>query len=207
MLEIPSQRSLHCLTAVVIAAGLGITVSAGAGDAPLPPGYTTARVGNVDDFDDLAGAWTTQQQRLKERGTGGDEWETFPATLCMTEYLDGKANVDEVWFPTQGRAGLTVRTFDTDKRQWSVYWVSGATGVMSAPVVGGFSGRHGEFYGEDIDNGRPVKVRFIFEKLDRDHARWEQAFSYDNRSWETNWRVDFERAEGAEVCVLGRPKR
>ncbi|HZD53094.1 MAG TPA: hypothetical protein VE175_08605, partial [Woeseiaceae bacterium] len=120
---------------------------------------------------------------------------------------DGKATVDELYFPTKGWAGLTVRTFDVEKHQWSIYWVSSATGVMDTPVVGGFHGKHGEFYGEDSDNGRPVKVRFIWHKLDRNHARWEQAFSYDNRTWETNWTADFVRADPAAVCDAGRPKR
>jgi hypothetical protein len=68
-------------------------------------------------------------------------------------------------------------------------------------------GKHGEFYGEDSDDGRPVKVRFIWDKMDRNHARWEQAFSYDNRTWETNWTADFVRADAAAVCNAGRPKR
>ena len=62
-------------------------------------------------------------------------------------------------------------------------------------------------YGEDRDNGRPVKVRYTWTKVDRDHARWEQAFSYDDRSWETNWRADFVRADPAKTCEAGRPKR
>jgi hypothetical protein len=43
--------------------------------------------------------------------------------------------------------------------------------------------------------------------LDRNHARWEQAFSYDNRTWETNWTAEFVRADPAAVCDDGRPKR
>ena len=65
----------------------------------------------------------------------------------------------------------------------------------------------GAFYGEDQDNGRPVKVRYTWDKLDRDHAHWEQAFSYDNRTWETNWTADFVRADPAAICEAGRPKR
>jgi hypothetical protein len=61
-------------------------------------------------------------------------------------------------FPTKGWSGLTLRTFDVEKRQWLIYWVSSATGRLEAPVVGGFDGDHGEFYGEDVEGGRPVKV-------------------------------------------------
>ena len=125
----------------------------------------------------------------------------------MTPYLEGVATVDEIFFPTKGWAGLTLRTFDSEKRQWSVYWVNSTTGKLDPPVVGGFAGDRGEFYGEDKDAGRPVKVRYAWTKLDQDHARWEQAFSYDGRTWEINWTADFERADPATNCVAGRPKR
>ena len=78
---------------------------------------------------------------------------------------------------------------------------------MDTPVVGGFDGVRGEFYGEEEDNGRPVKLRYLWNKRDRDHTRWEQAFSYDNRTWATNWTADFVRADTARVCEAGRPKR
>ena len=176
-------------------------------DVAFPPGYTTNGTGEMHDFDYFAGGWTTHQRRLKARGVGSNDWEEFPATLCMSLYLDGMATVDELYFPTKGWAGLTLRTFDKEKRQWSIYWVSSATGKLDVPVVGGFAGSHGEFFGEDQDNGRPVRVRYMWNKIDRDNARWEQAFSYDNRTWETNWTADFVRADAAKICEGGRPKR
>jgi len=174
----------------------------------VPPGYSTKRTGGVHDFDYFAGAWTTHQHRLKARGVGSTEWEDFPATLCMTLYLGGMATVDELYMPTKDLAGLTLRTFDSAKRQWSIYWVSSVTGKLDpVPVVGGFEGKHGKFYAVDEDSGRPIKVRFTWNKIDQDHARWEQAFSYDNRTWETNWTADFERADPARTCENGRPRR
>jgi hypothetical protein len=115
--------------------------------------------------------------------------------------------VDEIVFPTKGWAGLTLRAYDLEKRQWSIYWVSSKTGRLEPPVVGGFERERGEFYGEDRDGDRPVKVRYSWVKQDRDHARWEQAFSYDDRTWETNWTADFTRADAAKTCAAGRPKR
>jgi hypothetical protein len=200
------MRMLITTCASLSVLGAASPIEAAASDA-LPPGYTTSRTGDVHDFDYFAGAWTTTQRRLKARGVGSTEWEEFPATLCMSLYLGGMATVDELYFPTKGWAGLTLRTFDLEKRQWSIYWVSSTTGRLDVPVVGGFEGDHGEFYGEDRDNGCPVKVRYTWTKIDRDHARWEQAFSHDDRSWETNWRADFVRAEPAKTCEAGRPKR
>jgi hypothetical protein len=173
-----------------------------------PPGFTMARTGTVHDFDYFVGAWTTRQHKLKARGAGSTDWEDFPGTLCMTEYLGGAATVDELYFPTKGTAGLTLRTFDPARRQWSIYWVNSTTGRLDpVPTVGGFSGDRGEFYAVDQDNGRPIKVRFLWHKIDRDHARWEQAFSYDERTWETNWTADFTRADPAAACDSGRPRR
>jgi hypothetical protein len=189
--------------AVAVLVGLSALVPAQGADAPSPPGYTLGRTGGAHDFDYFEGAWTTTQRRLKTRGVGSTEWEEFPATLCMALHLEGIATVDEIWFPTKKWAGLTLRAFDLEKRQWSVYWISSERGKLESPVLGGFAGPRGEFYGEDQDDGRPVKVRYTWQKVDNDHAHWEQAFSYDNRSWETNWTAEFVRADAAKACKRG----
>jgi hypothetical protein len=202
---------LRGLLAALLALPAGLLVGdleAAAGEPEVPPGYSTTRTGTVHDFDYFAGGWTTHQRRLKARGVGSSAWEEFPATLCMTLYLDGAATVDELYMPSKRVAGLTLRTFDSGKHQWSIYWVSSVTGRLDpVPVVGGFDGAHGEFYAADEEDGRAIKVRYIWNKVDRDHARWEQAFSYDNRTWETNWTADFVRADTASTCEQGRPKR
>jgi hypothetical protein len=162
--------------------------------APAPPGYTLGLTGDVHDFDFFAGTWRSTQRRLKARNAGSHDWDEFPGDLVNTQHLGGVANVDEVVFPTKGWAGLALRTFDVAKRQWSIYWVNGKRGVLDLPpVVGGFKGDRGEFYGEDTDDGRPIKVRFLWIKRGPDKAHWEQAFSYDGSSWETNWINEFER--------------
>lgn len=198
------MASVSCALCAIL---MGATTSASDGGG-VPPGFSTTLTGSAHDFDYFVGGWTTQQRRLKARGVGSKEWEEFPATLCMALYLDGIATVDELYMPRSRRAGLTLRTFDLEKHQWSIYWVSSATGKLDPiPVVGGFRGNRGEFYAADEENGRPIKVRFIWTKLDHDHARWEQAFAYDNQTWETNWTADFLRADPATTCVNNRPKR
>lgn len=196
-----------CLTSLC-AALAAAAAHARAKSLAVPPGYSMSRTGTVHDFEYFAGAWNTVQHRLRTGSDGSKTWEAFPATLCMEPYLGGLVTVDEMYMPTKGRAGVTVRTFDVQKRQWSVYWISSTDGVLGVPgVVGGFHGKHGEFYGDDVDNGHPIRVRFTWDELDHDHARWQQAFSYDNRTWETNWIGDFVRADPAKVCENNRPKR
>jgi hypothetical protein len=169
-------------------------------------GYSLEGTGDLHDFDTFAGAWSFQNWRLKQRGVGSTEWDEFPATSCTTLYLGGGANVDEVVFPTKGWSGLTVRTFHKEKRQWSIYWVNSRDGAMYPPVVGGFAGDTGDFFGPDTDDGRPVLVRFHWTRFSPDHLKWEQSFSYDGRSWETNWINELQRVDEATTCDHGRPR-
>jgi len=162
--------------------------------ADHPDTYTLARTGDVHDFDFLAGTWVVRNRRLRARGVHSVEWDEFPGASTARLHLGGVANVDEIRFPTRGTAGLTVRCFDLAKRQWSIYWISSTHGTLLPPVHGGFTGDRGELYGEDTEDGRPVKVRFVWTRLSPDRARWEQAFSTDGRDWEVNWVMDFTRA-------------
>jgi hypothetical protein len=83
--------------------------------------------------------------------------------------------------------------------------VNSRTGQMFPPVVGGFTGDKGAFYGEDTDDGRPVLVRFSWTKLPPNGAHWEQAFSTDGGvTWETNWMSDLTRLDPSK-CATGRP--
>lgn len=174
---------------------------------PDPPGYTLGRTGDLHDFDFIAGGWTVQNQRLVTRGVGSQQWDAFPAVDCGQVLLGSVVNVDELHFPTKGWAGVTVRNFDAAKRQWSIYWISSRDGKLYPPVYGGFAGDRGEFYGTDDDDGKPVKVRFVWTKDGPDRATWEQAFSYDGKTWEANWRNQFTRADPAATCDAGRPRR
>jgi len=60
-------------------------------------------------------------------------------------------------------------------------------------VCGGFEGNVGIFEGLDSDEGSPMFVRCTWTVADADHARWQQAFTRDERHWETNWIMDFTR--------------
>ena len=130
-----------------------------------------------------------------------------PANVhCATQYLNGAVTVEESYSPAKTVSGLFVYAFDFEKHQWSLYWVDPKSGKFDSPLVGGFARERGEFYGEDVENGRHIKVRYSWTKHDRDHARWEQAYSFDNKTWETNWTSDFTRVDPASYCVSkGQP--
>ena len=159
-----------------------------------PYQYTTERTGDLHDFDFIAGKWTLANRRLKARGVGSAEWDEFPSTSVGEVLMGGVVNVDENEFPTKGWSGVTVRHFEIEKRQWKIYWINNRDGKMQEPVVGGFQGDIGLFFGEDVDDGRPVKVVYKWTKAGPNAARWEQAFSYDGgKTWETNWTMELTR--------------
>ena len=146
------------------------------------------------DFDFLAGSWEVLNRRLKVRHAGSRDWDEFRGRASMRPILGGLGNVDEISFPTKGWSGVTLRLFNPQTGQWSIYWVNSRDGVMLPPVVGSFRNGVGEFFGDDVDDGKPVRVRYLWSRITKDSARWEQAFSLDGgRTWETNWVMDLLR--------------
>jgi len=150
--------------------------------------------GSIHDFDFLVGDWEVQNRRLVIRNAGSDEWDEFPARLHVEQWLEGGVNIDEITFTTKGFSGLTLRSFDRAAQRWSIYWINSTRGVVDPPVHGGFDGDHGSFFGDDLDDGLPVRVAFSWRNLGGNDARWEQSFSYDDgETWETNWVMTFHR--------------
>src|SRR6266511_122743 len=148
----------------------------------------------MNDFDFLVGEWTITNRRLRERLVGSDDCEEFASTSVVHNLFDGAANVDEITFPSKGFKGLTLRLFDPEREEWSLYWANSQTGVLFPPVVGRFEGGRGEFYGDDVENRTPVRVRYIWSEITPTWARWEQAFSTDQgKTWETNWIMELTR--------------
>ncbi len=148
------------------------------------------------DFDFLMGRWLVHSRRLKTRLQGCTEWEEFEATSQARPLLSGLGNEDELrtdWRP--GFVGMAVRLYHPPTARWAIYWADNQHAAFEPPVFGGFTGDIGVFEGDDTFEGKPIRVRFTWTRLDADHARWEQAFSADaGRTWETNWTMDFTRA-------------
>jgi hypothetical protein len=151
--------------------------------------------GTIHDFDFFVGNWESTNRRLRKRWVGSDDWETFPCTIRCESRMGGVVNIDEGVFPTKGWSGMTLRLFNLKTHQWSLYWINSSTGELFPPVVGGFSGDRGEFWGDDTDEGRPIKVVFRWTRLGPDAARWEQSFSLDGKEWEKNWIIEHRRVK------------
>ncbi|MFK3647527.1 hypothetical protein ACI2IY_03690 [Lysobacter enzymogenes] len=175
-------------------AGAATARAATAGAAKTLPGTDIVLpTGDVHDFNFFVGDWTFRNRRLKQRWVGSRDWDEFPASLRCESRMGGVVNLDEGVFPTKGWQGMTVRVFNLAEKRWYLYWINSSTGELFPPVAGGFDGDRGEFYGDDTDEGRAIKVRFRWTRMDADHARWEQAFSLDGKAWETNWTMEHTR--------------
>lgn len=154
------------------------------------------------DFDFLVGDWLVENQRLKQRFSGSTEWETFSARQTNRPLPAGIGNYDDFiapdWKPDF--VGMSLRVFNPVSGLWSIYWLDNHTGGLNAqgqlnpPVVGKFTGNTGIFTGDDVIDGRPVRVRFTWQKINANQAHWEQAMSTDQgRSWEINWKMTLTR--------------
>lgn len=146
-------------------------------------------------FDFFVGTWASRQRRLRKVLVGSDDWYEFTGVTRCWSVLDGVGNVDEVSFPELGSGGLTVRLYDKDRDEWSLYWANARTGLALPPVVGRFGddGR-GVFTSEEIYEGTPITVRYLWTDITPASCRWEQAFSTDQgTTWETNWIAEFSR--------------
>jgi hypothetical protein len=148
----------------------------------------------LGDFDFLIGSWKVANRRLKQRLVGSTDWEEFTAESVAWSLLDGAANIDQFTFP-DGTSALTLRLYQPDREQWSLSWATSAEGSLFPPVVGAFSDGEGVFYGDDVQDGIPVRVRYIWSEITPASAHWEQAFSADQeQTWETNWIMELVRS-------------
>ncbi|MDJ0345865.1 hypothetical protein QMK19_16110 [Streptomyces sp. H10-C2] len=148
----------------------------------------------MDNFDFLTGTWDVANRWLTDFLDETSPWEEFPAVSHASRHFDGGASFDEIDFATKGFSGLTLRLYDPELKQWSLYWSSKRTGTLFPPVIGRFADGRGEFYGDDTHADKEVRVRFIWSDIADERVRWEQAFSLDGgTTWVTNWIMDFTR--------------
>src|ERR1700740_1464368 len=142
------------------------------------------------DFDFLVGSWKFHLKRLKQRLVGSTEWVEFDGTTVCRKVLDGRGEVEEmnVVNPEKGIhiQGLALRLYNPQSHQWSIYWANAADGVLEPnPMVGQFSNGRGEFYNQQVYEGKTIYARFIWTDTNTSSPHFEQAFSTDGgKTWE-----------------------
>ena len=148
------------------------------------------------DFDFEIGTWKIHLKRLDRRLVGSTNWVEFDGTSVTRKVWDGRANLEE--FETDSPEGghiegLTLRLYDSQTHQWSLYWATSKSGAMGAPTIGEFKNGRGEFFDTEPSgpNGRSILVRFVWSDITPNSAHFEQSFSDDGgKTWEVNWITD-----------------
>ncbi|MEJ0037468.1 MAG: DUF1579 domain-containing protein [Gammaproteobacteria bacterium] len=189
------------LVSLVGIAVVAICASFTANAAQDAPEQTAAsNLTGLHDFDFLFGEWRVHSRRLKQRLTGGNDWEEFEGSIVSRKHMDGWANVDDTVFhaPQGIYRGVAPRAYDPKTGQWAIWWIDGRNpfGDVDPPVKGRFVKGVGTFYADDTLRGKRIRVRFTWSHITRTSARWEQAFSPDDgKTWEVNWEQRLERVK------------
>ncbi len=116
------------------------------------------------DFDFLLGTWKVHHRTLKKRLNGSTDWTEFEGDMVSRKILNGIGNIDEnlIHGSTGVVQAIALRLFNPQSREWSIYWSTDQTGKMDVPVIGGFQNGRGEFYSQEIFEGRHIYSRFIW---------------------------------------------
>jgi hypothetical protein len=156
---------------------------------------TSARPAAVErdgqhDFDFNIGTWKTHLRRLEKPLSGSTTWLGYEGITVVRKVWGGRANLAEL--EADGPAGhlqvLSLRLYNPQARQWSLNSASSRGGTLSVPTVGEFRDGRGEFYDQEVFNGRMILVRNIWSSITADSCRFEQSFSDDGgKTWEVNW--------------------
>jgi len=142
------------------------------------------------DFDFEMGTWKTHLKRLLRPLTGSTTWVEYEGTTVVRPIWNGRANLVEL--VVDGPAGhieaLSLRLYNPESRQWSLNFSSVGSGSLSQPTIGEFKNGRGEFFDQEMFNGRAILVRFVISDITPTSCHFEQSFSDDGgKTWEVNW--------------------
>ncbi|MFY9805483.1 MAG: hypothetical protein WA211_01295 [Candidatus Acidiferrales bacterium] len=178
-------------------------VSDAADNAPAPQNseaaaktsaqLTAAERDGQHGFDPLIGNWKYHLKRRLHPLTGSTTWVDLEGTGACYKVWDGRAQLDtiEVDGSTGHIEGLTLRLYNPQSHQWSLYWANSKIGILDPPQVGEFKEGHGDFYTQDTINGKVILIRYDWTNLTTSTPHFEQAFSDDGgKNWEVNWITD-----------------
>jgi hypothetical protein len=180
------------LKAAISFAALLWTLSAPAAAAAAP------RDGS-HDFDFLIGNWKAHVRVLPDRLNGSTAWVEYDGISNHKKILDSNANLEEFNVYSKQlkkrNKAQTLRLYNPATHQWSIYLFDIDEGTLNLPpVIGGFTGKRGEFYNQDTYKGRAIYVRYVWLDLSPTSSRMEQSYSADGgKTWEVNWICELSR--------------
>src|SRR5215467_7248983 len=104
------------------------------------PSPSPARDG-AHDFDFLIGNWTAHVRRLPDRLVGSNNWIEYNGISNHKKLLDTNANFEEFEVDNPAKQlhikGQTLRMYNPESRQWSIYLLDLDKGTLGLPPVVG----------------------------------------------------------------------
>jgi len=177
----------------------GVSASQQQPVASSAPAHVAPPRDGAHDFDFLIGNWKAHVRRLPDRLVGSTTWIEYDGISNHKKVLDSNANFEECEVDNPEKhlhiKAQTLRLYNPDSHQWSIYLVDVDKGTLDLPpVVGQFTGTRGEFYDQEQYKGRAILVRYMWLNISPKSARMEQSFSPDGgKAWETNWICELTR--------------
>jgi hypothetical protein len=188
---------------VLTALGGGLTL---AGAPALARAQATGR---ERDWAWLVGDWDVSHRRLRRRLAGDAHWDAFGGRSAVWLTMGGLGTIDDNLLDLPGGVyrATGIRAFDPVAGKWLIWWLDGRNPTrIDPPVYGTFDGDEGVFLGEDVFEGRPIRVRFRWHEIHGPRPHWDQAFSPDGgATWEINWTNAFTRVAPAPAPLPVTP--
>ena len=188
-------RTLKFLITLVLVALFSVALQA---QTTSDPANLPQRDGS-HDFDFLIGDWKAHVRRLPDRLNNSNAWDEYEGISNHHKLLDSNANFEQFEVTSTDKKlhikAQTLRLYNPATRQWSIYLVDLDNGTLDTPpVVGGFTGKRGEFFHQETLKGRTILVRYVWLDLSPTSARMEQSYSPDGgKTWEVNWICELSR--------------
>jgi len=148
------------------------------------------------DFSFQDGHWTVHHRKLRKRLAASNDWYEFTGTTTAGPLMAGMAGYEDNLLddPSGPYRAEGLRRFDPKTGLWSIWWWDERFSEIDPPVSGRFENGIGTFLGDSVLDGKPIRVRYIWDMPAAGVPRWCQAFSTDQgATWETNWIMEFRR--------------
>src|SRR5690242_18485579 len=138
---------LRCILPAVMSAALfmiEVPALSGSTDSQVSANASTsAQRDESHDFDFLIGDWKAHVRRLPERLKGSNVWVEYNGISNHKKLLDSNANFEEFDVSSPDKKlrikAQTLRLYDPESHQWSIYLVDLDKGTLELPpVVGKF---------------------------------------------------------------------
>jgi hypothetical protein len=93
-------------------------------------------------------------------------------------------------------SAIMVRLYSPKSQQWSLNWANRDNARFDVSTIGEFKNGRGEFYDQELFEGRSILVRYVWSNITATSGHFEQSFSDDGgKTWEANWIAQSTRIE------------